>query len=34
MNLIIKGEFRKDIQGKLKMSEKDVVIFFEKIVKR
>lgn len=30
----IKGDLRKDMQGKLRMSEKDFVISLEKIVKR
>lgn len=34
MNSTIKGDLRKDTQGKLKMSEKDFVISLEKIVKR
>lgn len=34
MNSIIKGDLRKNEQGKLKMSEKDFVISLEKIVKR
>ncbi|XP_062573500.1 uncharacterized protein LOC134235383 [Saccostrea cucullata] len=34
MNAIIKGDLRKNEEGKLKMSEKDFVISLEKIVKR
>lgn len=34
INSTIKGDLRKDIKGKLKMSEKDFVISLEKIVKR